>query len=202
VLSASDVSQTNFGFEFIGVARTRSVPDLLHVNPQRPLVIWQAADRDPSFPLREIVENAVKSNFILLVNAAAIRTLIGEGCRADWMTLFDFDEDNLQTIDWKVPPANFTPRRESLPVFGAEDGVDEYFRSIPCRLENRGNVGEVVEMRTSERMFVARFKQSRISVFNFDLITIDRLSGPVQWGCHKQKLLGLSWLLAQSITME
>jgi hypothetical protein len=72
---------------------------ILDINQRRPLVVWQAANRGGSFQLREVVEDAVKSDFMLLVNAAAVRTLIGEGCRADWMSFLDFNGDDLQTTD-------------------------------------------------------------------------------------------------------
>jgi hypothetical protein len=79
-----------------------------------------------------------------------------------------------------VPPASFEPLKVSLLVYGADNGADGYFRSILCRLENRGNVGEVAEMRTSGKMFVARFRKSTIGILNFGLTAVDQLSGPVQ----------------------
>jgi hypothetical protein len=200
ILDVSVSPVTSYDFSFLGVVETRAIQDVAEVAPGARLIIWQSSQQPARFPLSGIVKDALLGQFQFLINAAAIKTIAEEDDGLEWPLKFEFSDDFADKIDWVAPPSDFRPRGESLPTLMAAGGggTDQWFGSVSCSVENRGNAGRLVEMKSSRRLFAAKVKDSNIGMFNFDLVPAGGGDELLDWACQKQILLCLKWLWSSS----
>jgi hypothetical protein len=196
VLDISPIEATEYDFEFIGISDVLHVENVSSVQEKMPLIIWQSSWQSARTRASEVIMEAIELDLPLFVNAAALKTLRDEGRDTGWPLDLTFSDDLVDRIDWVEPPGDFRPEKENLPLLEIEGGMDRFFGSVPCHAENQGNAAVFVEMRSGKRLFAAKFKNGRAGVFNFDLVLRQSAHDVVQWGCRKQALLALAWLLA------
>jgi hypothetical protein len=192
-----DVSQSSefrHDFSFLGVSEVFVASEISDSITN--LVIWQSLPEAPTLSVQELLDQATEIRANVAISSRALSTLSGEDGSGDWTSLFAFEDDAIEIIDWALPPRDFLFLKEDLMLLAVEEGVDEFFGSIPCQIHNGGNVASVVEMKTSRRLFAA--KLPRIGVFNFDLgQDLPPAGNFVRCGILKQMYLTLAWLLNQ-----
>lgn len=156
------------------------------------VVIVDVGPGESSVDITKVIEDLMANVEVVIISA---RVLVLLAANTDWkmMKLFSFEDDQIEKIEWKIPPHEFSVCRQDLQMFELENGNDVFYGSIPWKIvSDEGNVSTTIEM-VNGRVFAAKFAGSNLRVLNFSLEE-PKVSQFTAAACQRFKWQTVAWL--------